>query len=102
MPEDTDTDEVADVEPDEELQQTFQQAQQVHARLDEFKNWAVDEAGEIRTRADVLEEVDEISPEEAAQRRQVADVVRSIYERIEMGDSNRAKQTAVPSDGDAE
>lgn len=96
-PTDADEAEIEQEMPDvpelpEDLQEKLQQAQQIHAQLDEAKNWAVDAATEIRTRADVLEGVDELGADEADQRRQVADIIRSIYERIEQGDSNKAKQ----------
>lgn len=81
-----------DVELPEEVQESFQQAQQIQQQLDQFKAWAGDRSREIRTRADVLEEVGEIDEAEADQRRQVASLVSTIYERIEYGDSNQAKQ----------
>jgi hypothetical protein len=71
-----------------------QQANQFHSQLDMIKEWAHNNAASMEARADTLEDhdvdlEDEPSPDEL---REAASLMRTLYHRIELGDSNIVKQ----------
>jgi hypothetical protein len=97
MPEDTESDEQENGAEDIDIEENVMQAQQAHQQLDQFKAWASETATTLRTMADLMEtgaaELDH-DPDEL---RQAANVVQSLHDRIEQGDSGRARQ--VQQDG---
>lgn len=79
----------------DDVGEALQQAQQYHQMLDNMKEWSRQTSVEIRSEADVREELDDIDSDEADQLRQIAEVINSLYRRIEKGDSDAAKRTTV-------
>lgn len=61
---------------------SLSKAQAVHNQISEYKEWAVDEAAEIRVRAEVLHENDEISDDDYNQILSMAARIREVHERI--------------------
>jgi hypothetical protein len=78
------SDELFDQE--EMLQEAIQQAQQYHSIMDSAKKWSRETTTDLRIEAALEED------EEAADRiEQIAAIVRTVTERIEQGDNNRAR-----------
>jgi hypothetical protein len=78
------SDELFDQE--EMLQEAIQQAQQYHSIMDSAKEWSRETTTDLRIEAALEED------EEAADRiEQIAAIVRTVTERIEQGDNNRAR-----------
>jgi hypothetical protein len=78
------SDELFDQE--EMLQEAIQQAQQYHSIMDSAKEWSRETTTDLRIEAALEDD------EEAADRiEQIAAIVRTVTERIEQGDNNRAR-----------
>lgn len=85
------TDEELDVEEETDEEETLteraerelQQANQVDAQLNQVKDWSVETAAEIRTRAQVKFEEGRIDEEELQQLETMAAQIRTIYQRID-------------------
>jgi hypothetical protein len=92
MPEETESEQQENSDESIDIEENIMQARQAHQKLDQFKTWASETATQMRTTADLLEagaaELDH-DPDEL---RQAARVVQSLHNRIEQGDSGRARQ----------
>lgn len=74
---------------DQNVQQAIQQAQQYHSIMDAAKEWSRETAANLRVEA-VLEDDEET----AAEIEQVSAIVRTVTERVEQGDNNRARSVS--------
>lgn len=67
------------------------QAQHMHNLLDDIKEMSVQAAIELETMAEYAEGSEEIE-DEPSELREAAAMLRTVYNRVEVGDSNIAKQ----------
>lgn len=85
-------DEPEDVELEESPVETgVRQAQHMHNLLDQIKEMSVQAAIELETMAEYADESDTIE-NEARELQEAAAMLRTVYNRVEVGDSNLAKQ----------
>lgn len=68
------------------VERSIQQANQFHAMMDQAKAWSREAAGELRVKA-ALEDDEET----ASEIEQAASMVKTVTQRIEQGDNNRAR-----------
>lgn len=79
-----------------DIEQQIQQARQVHSQLDQFKQWAQNQAADLRAKAEVADEIEDIDevnsiPADADSLREAANIISTVYRRIEQGDMNRTR-----------
>lgn len=74
-------------EPEQVIEQAFEQAQQYHAAIDSAKEWSRESVAELRVLSAL--ETDE---DTAEQIEQVSSIVKTVTERIEQGDNQRSRQ----------
>lgn len=77
--------EIEDMTLEERAEEALQQANQMHQQIAQFKEWSVETAADIRSRAELLHELDEISEEERDELQTQAQQVRTVYQRLDMG-----------------
>ena len=66
-------------------------AEKSHRKLSEMKTWSLEAARGHEKQAHALIEKNEIGSEEFKEMREQANYIRSVYRRIEHGDSNVAQ-----------
>lgn len=76
---------------DEAQAEALRMAEKSHRKLSEMKTWSLEAARGHEKQAHALIEQNEIGSDEFKEMRQQANYIRSVYRRIEHGDSNVAQ-----------
>lgn len=77
----------------EEAEMFLKQANNFHQVFDQAKQWSQSIGHQLAVKADLLEERGELDEDEAESLRQIANRILSVYNRVEYGDTNSARNS---------
>lgn len=74
----------SDLPLQERAEASLNLANEIHQNIAEYKEWSVETAADLRSRAEILYEMDELSEAERDEIQQAAQQIRTVYQRLDV------------------